>query len=762
MLISQEVNMRNRTLINKLFNGEAPNTDEERRQQNLKTNVNFLEATRIGSNATNQVNNAFFKGDRYFTVTCDKGPVHKRAQYSTAITMALNKELKRSRAYRSARESAHAQVVLHGPGPLVWKNRRSPIPDCVGVEDVVVPSGTLTSMVNLDRWGVYRELTWSDLNRMTSGPSTDKGWNMPYVKALLVNLFSHGVEPVYQGNRWLFPEKVYEDVKEGAAWSGSSSLAKAMVWEFFMRDEKTEKWSRKVCLDWGTIDTEKVKAAAHVRKFSDFLYERDDYADDWEEIIHWYIGNCSNVAPYRYYSTRSIGYLLYGVCQIQNKLRNRLTDHMFQTLLTLFRNVADDNREKLGMVDLQNFGVMPDGLSMVPANERHVVDWNLILMGINQGRQLMAESAQAFVPDLMMDTSREMTATETLVRQNTSVSLTSAVMNQLAEQAKTEYREISRRFCIKGNSDPMVKRFRESVEKQGVPSDVLDCEAWDIVVEQTVGGGNKAVELTVTQALMQEIFPLADPEGQRLLARRRYLALTDNPEEAMLVFPDAPKPPSDDVQYAQQAYAVLMLGVPFAKKEGINHVAYAAMLMQMMTITLQQVAAAVEQPQGLAIAADKVVGLFNVASHVQEEINIIGRVENQQEKAKLMFKALVEMTTQLTNLAKQLMAEGEAQTQQGGISPETQQKLQEKMLLAQTDAQIKMQGAAQKQEQKQISWSEENERRNATTAADIQRKQTMTAVEAQNSIAMTQTEIVATDLKTAADIARPKPAPTSK
>ena len=227
MLLAQQSNMRNRALINKLFNGEAPASDEERVQQNLKTNVNWLEAPRIASNATNQLNNAFEKGDRYFSVSLDKGPIQKRAVWSSYITTCINKELKRSAIYRTNREAARAQVVLHGPGPLVWGNKRSPIPKCFGVEDMILPSGTITSFENLDRFGIYQELTWDELRRMTKGANVDKGWNMGYVKALLVTLYDESIRPTYQGNRWMFPEKIYEDMKEGAAFSVSSAMAMA-------------------------------------------------------------------------------------------------------------------------------------------------------------------------------------------------------------------------------------------------------------------------------------------------------------------------------------------------------------------------------------------------------------------------------------------------------------------------------------------------------------------------------------------------------
>lgn len=733
MLQSQSTIMRNRTLIQKLFNGEAPNTDEECRAQNLKNNCNFLEATRIASNASNQINNSFFKGDKYFSVRLDKGPIRMRQQWSTEITNCINKELKKSRLYKSARESAHAQVVLHGPGPVVWRNRRTPIPSTAGVDDVLVPSGTLASMENLDYLSIYREMTWHQIFEATEGKAVDPGWNKPYVKALKNTLYRTGLRPVYQGSRWMFPEKMAEDAKEGAV-SSSSALPKVLAWDFFYRNEDTGKWNRKMILDWDSMvatDDSKFKEHDEVVRNNDFLYEKDDYAEDWSELIHWYVGNCSNVAPYRYYSIRSIGYLLYGVCNIQNKLRNRQLDHLFQSLLTWFRNVSDDHREKLGMIDLQNFGVLPDGLSMVDAKERHTVDWNLMAMSLNQNRQLMAESSSSFLPDLQNQFSgKEMTATETLVRQNTSITLTSAVLNQLAEQSEYEYREICRRFCIKGNPDPMVKRFREKIQKYGIPTDMLDIDAWEVLPEQTVGGGNKASELTVTQALMQEFFPMADPEGQRIIGRRRYLALTDNPDEAMAVIPDAPKIP-DEVQHAQIGFSVLMEGVPYMVQEGVNHLAYTGALLAITNIVFEQTKGIIQNPSGIGIAADKLAGLFNIANHLGEQIQVIAKDERRKEQAKALAKALAELIAGLQEMAKQLMALEEEQSQSGGINPETMAKIQERMMLAQSQAEIEKSKAALKQSHKDEGFAADQQRKNAQTVAEIERKRALTVTDVQ-------------------------------
>src|SRR5262245_39970101 len=116
------------------MNGDAPYSPEQQRDENIYTNVNFLEGTRICYNATTQLDNTFEKGARYFSVRLDKGPERLRPYRNDIVTKSINKQLKRSREYRSARQSARAQVVLHGCGPLMWRDSRTPIPTEAGIE----------------------------------------------------------------------------------------------------------------------------------------------------------------------------------------------------------------------------------------------------------------------------------------------------------------------------------------------------------------------------------------------------------------------------------------------------------------------------------------------------------------------------------------------------------------------------------------------------------------------------------------------------
>lgn len=636
----------------------------------------------------------------------------------------------------------------------MWRSRKTPVSFSKGVEDVLVPAGTHADMSDLDYLSVYNEWTWAQLYEMTQGPAVDPGWNKPYIEKLLTSLHKQPLQPLYQGNRWLFPEKIAEDVKENAsAWSGSA-LARLLVWDFYFRDGKTGRWNRRVLLDYNNLSPEGLRSDfSPERQAPDFLYTKDGYADDWSQMIHWFTGNCSNVAPFRYYSIRSVGYLLYGVCLYQNRLRCKLADHVEQQLLNIFRNVSEDDRERLENWILHNMGVLPDGVSFLGANDRHTADWGLIEGALNQNRQLMAESATSFLPDIAVEGDKPaMTATESLIRNQASVTLTSAVLNQLYEQSEPFYREILRRFFADKNDDPMVKRVRERLREDGVPDELLNIEFWDVVPNRVMGGGNKAVELTTARSLFEIAPRLAqvNPDALRLTSKDLVLALTDDAQKADLLVPDDPNTvDNSSAVAAASAFGTLMEGVPYPSPKGLNQVQYIGTLMQLMAEAMKPLEAMVSQPQMISAAAEKIAGLVNTGAHVQEHIQLLAMDETFKQEAAEAQRTLQQLMLELKGYGERLSeAEQAAAQQQGGLSPEAQGKIIEMQTLAQAKAQImqqqaaiKQQAMATKEQRRDIDFAAEQERKTASTAAEIQRK----AVQ-------TQADIEAQDLKTRADL----------
>lgn len=734
---------QNRAKVNRMFNGDPPYTDAERKLNRLNTNFNWLEGTRIAANSRYQIYNAFFTPGDFFDIKVDDAPAHKRDLWSRCMTQYINKALRKNRRFRSSLEQAHAQVVLHGPGPILWRKKGSPVPETLGVDDVLVPAGTLADMSNLDYLSIYREWTWGQLHEMTQGDAVDPGWNKDYVTALLKSLYKQPLQPLYQGNRWLFPEKISEDLKENAAMFGSSSLGKVLAWDFYFRDEDSGKWNRRILLDYNNIMPEGLRNEFSVEnKRPEFLFEKDDYADDWTEIIHWFTGNCSNVAPFRYYSIRSIGYLLYGVCLVQNTIRCRLADHVLQNLLTWFRNVSEDDRERLEDIQLQHLGIFPDGLSVVGANERYSADWNLIMGSMQQNRQLMAESATSFLPDIAVEGEKPaMTATESLIRNNASVTLTSAVLNQLYNQAEPFYREICRRICLKDKRDPLTKKILEEMKEDEIPESILDADSWDIIPNRVMGGGNKAVELTTARALF-EIKGTLGPQGAVEATRKYVLALTNNADELDSLVPETPQI-SDSRLLAQMAFGTLMDGGAIDQRGTLNEAEYIGTLIEAMAQAMTPLEALQSQPQASSLMADKIAGLVNVGQHIEQHIQILAGDPSEQERVRDAQRLINQLMGQLGAYGQRLAEMEQAQQPQGGLDAETAAKVQSMQIIAQAKAQIATQNATIKQQHKDMGFQSEQQRKDAATVADIRRKD-----------ALTQADVTAKDLTTRAELIR--------
>src|SRR5256885_3727428 len=158
---------KNRALINDLFNGLPPYSEEERQSSGHKINVNFLEGTRIAHDARAQFYSAFLKPGNYFTCRTDGGTIHKRAKYNSVITKEINRVLKDSLPYFECFRSKFALDVLHGIGPAAFRDTDRWCPQPIGIEDVLIPANTLLTMENVPFFAIYRSYTAPELIKLT-------------------------------------------------------------------------------------------------------------------------------------------------------------------------------------------------------------------------------------------------------------------------------------------------------------------------------------------------------------------------------------------------------------------------------------------------------------------------------------------------------------------------------------------------------------------------------------------------------------------
>lgn len=690
MLEADSLRSQNRVRINQLCNGDPPYTQQEAEDNRINTNVNFLEMPKVVADARRQFENALLKTKNYFTIRGDYGPKHKRAAWSRMVTNRINRCMKRSLNYTETQREVFATLVLHGVAPKMWTDRSDWKPTFVGIDDFLVPSVTRVKLDNLDHFAVFRSYTPGELYKATHGPTVDKGWKVSHVEKLIATTRE---EPSTQSNwpNWSFPEKLTEDFKENSGFWVSDAVPTIDTWDFYYLNDDN-KWELRRIIDTVTQPGQSYASSKGINELADdFLFVPDGrtYADDLSELVHIQFADGAAVAPFRYHAVRSLGFLLYAVCQLQNRLRCRFNDAVFESMNWYFRNVATEDQEKLQMIQLNNMGVIPDGLTFVTPQERHTINEGLLAAAFTQNRQLIAENSASYVQDAdTIGKVGEETATAVMARVNTAAALVNGMLARAYSYQDFEYTEISRRFCLKHNPDKDVKKVRELLEKDGVPDEFFDVDSWEITSDRVMGGGNKALEMAIAQQLLA-LYPRLDPEPQRITLRNYVTAVADDPPLADELVPENPVRVSDAVHDANLSMGTLMQGIPVAIKTGMNHQEYIETLLTL----LGQMVQAVVQSGGMT-TPDKVQGFATVAQHIQQHIAIMQQDKSEKSKIKNYTDMLGRIMNEVKAMAQRIQEAAQQQQQQGGgISPEVMAKIQGMMLIDKAKAQVQLQKA---------------------------------------------------------------------
>lgn len=710
---------QNRAMINDLFNGFPPYTAEEQVQNRIATNVNFLEAPKMAHDAIRQFVNGFINPDPVFNVEVDYGPVWKRREWGEIITKEIAKILKKSVNWFELRRSAFASNVLHGIAPSVWNNPYDWCPDVIGVEDVLIPSETLLTMKNLPMYAVYRQYTAMQLLKLTSVGTPDPGWNMPLVQKAIA--WADEEARNLMGNSWpefWSPEKMQERIKSDGALYASDSVPTIDCYDlYFWSDEgKKSGWKRRIVLDaWGnpgpgmggaggTPTKPERQGLSKVSK-NEFLYSSGDriYAKSLGNMVHWQFGDASVVAPFRYHSVRSLGFLLYSVCQLQNRLRCKFNDAVFESMLQYFRVSNPQDAERLTQVDLIDKGVIPDGLNFVQPGERWKIDQGLAERAMMMNRQSMADNSASFTQDFDfgLEAKRNETATRTNAKQNATAALVGAMLSQAYKYEDFRYMEMCRRFCIRNSKDPEVRQFRVNALDRGVPQEALDYARWEVKPVKIIGSGNRELQIAIAEAMMR-IRPLLDPSSQKMVDRMYISAYTEDYAITNDLVPEI-KAPSPSVEKGAYASSALLQGLILPIPEGINRTEYLDSLMANMAAKVHQI----EQSGGMA-TAEEIQGFMNMAKHISGNIALLAQDKDMEAKVKEYGDDLGQLMNMVKAYSQRLEEQQKQAAQAGqGQDPKTAAQVQAILIKANADAEVRKQSNAQRTAQRQLQFEQQ-------------------------------------------------------
>ena len=715
----------NRALVNQLFDGWAPYTADEVRDNDINANFNDLTSTRKAHDARGQMYQAILKPGNYFRATCDLGPRHSRQQNCEIVTRNMNRVMKKNLGYYELQRSKIAQSILHGIGTAAWPNGDSWRPKAVSIEDVLIPSGEASElpMENLPLFAIHKSLTGPELIKLTRGPNRDKGWNMEMVEECLKWIDQETKSLL--GNNWPLawsPEKQVERLKEGGAYWGDS-VPMIEVYDFYFWDEWTENggtrsgWKRRMILDvWGTPSSaggnismaRKVGSLYERSKDKEqFLYDGGDrvVAGSKNELVSFQFADLSAVAPFRYHTVRGLGFLLHDVCHIQNRLTCKITESTFETLTMLMRVKSQEDIQRALKANLFNRGFVDETVQFIPQAERWQVNTGLVEFGSGWNERLINESSSTHSQNTDMSKGVEKGQLQIMAELNATTAMLSAGLLQYYQYQVFEYREILRRFFNRKADcqDVEVKKFQADCLRDGVPEVMLDnYEAWEVEPERVLGAGNKTLEMAISQQLLAMI-KMYDPDSQRKILRDVTSAVTDDPARAKILVPDEPRV-SDTVHDTELVFNALMAGNPITPKSGLNNVEAASTTIKMMNGKVQQIM----RSGGVGTAAD-VNGLALAAGYAAHFIKEMEEDKGTEKVGKKLNEELTKLGKAIKGMMqKQQQAAQQAQQQNGngGLKPEDAAKIQATIITAKTKAQLASQSHAERTAQRQISFEQ--------------------------------------------------------
>lgn len=712
MLLADYPRALNRARINELFNGWPPYSEEEVLDNNIGTNVNFLESSKIAHDARRQFSTAFCSPDPLFTIELDYGPQWKRQKWANIIQKEMNKLIKGSLPYLELRGSTFASLVLHGVGPVMWEDDYHWCPEDLGIEDVLVPSNTFRSMKNLPFFVVQRQYTVPQLQRLTRGKNVDRAWNLPLVKQCIE--WADKEAQVLMGSNWSdvwSPEKQVERMKGDGGWYASDAVPTIDVFDFYFHDEKkgSSGWKRKMILNaWGNPGAGGATAQAlteATRKFEmgkgDFLYDSGDriYADAMGKVMHFNFADCSSVAPFRYHAVRSLGFLLYGVCHLQNRTRCKFNDAVFESLLQYFRVANPADMDRLMKINLVDKGVLEDGVQFVKPEERWKIDDAIVMQAMQLNRQTMSDNSASFTQDFDFDSAKggQETATRTMAKVNNTTALVGAMLGQAYNYQTFQYQEIARRFCIKDSRDLDVGKFRVRCFKKGVPPAALNIDAWNVQPVRVIGAGNKMMASAVADKLMA-IAPRLDPTAQREIDKLYIAANSDDYSLADRLVPEQPVV-SDTVHDTEIVFGSLMQGSRVTPKPGLHPQEVVETMLKQITLKVQ----GIMQSGGVGTPQD-VQGLMLAAQYTDAFIKMLSQDPTQKARVAAYGKQLGKVMNEVKGMQQRQQEAAKQASQQGQEDPATAAKVKATIITAQTKAGIATSTHAQRTAQKQIQF----------------------------------------------------------
>jgi hypothetical protein len=744
----------NRSLVNIMFNGNQIISDDDAAKNNQQVRSNFGEAPRLGAHARRQYESAFIKSNHHFRVKIELAPKEFRMSWETQITSLINKPLKKSLKFLEHYRAKAASVISHGPGPAMWTNEDDWCPEYVALPNLRIPSDTKVDMDAMPWFARKVKLTMGELAEKVYSKFAEPFWNKAIVAKILDKLKETNTDTATHDWSESAEENLELLNQNGGYWQ-SDKAPTVELWYFYYRDHST---NGKVKKNFWNLRIVADKSLVSGLDEDSFIYDRKNkpIAENLGQLLHVQYGDLNMAPPFYYNDVLALGHLLYEPCFWSNQIRCRLIQHLFEQMCTLLRIDTLAGKEAAKAIILYDKGIIPEGVSIVPANERHQINMPMVESVQAQLKQLMAEATTEFTQQLDNGTQKEMTATQYMGQ----INMVNAMLNNILTVAFIRetflYWEIARRFCRPKSNNADVQKFQKQCKKFGIPEKWLDIDLWDIEPEIPIGAGNPNMALAAVNALFQNRMAFG-PNAQQKILHLYATVVTNDARMGLELAPlDQPQGMSQSQQDAVAAFPTLMMGLPVAWTEQASIIEQVETLLGLLAGTIKMAQEGSQSGFGLPDAKD-IFGMHTVEQHITKMIQFMAQDQQRQELAKNASQQLGKLSNEIRGIEQQFTQQRQAQQkqqqeqQQIGQQQESDAKTasivgqgQAKVQIMRETAAAKIQTHAEqtgvKNQIKMAQHQSEQERKNAALMGEEQRKNAMTAGEITRQEIMAEAE----------------------
>ena len=447
----RRVRSENRSQVDRSANGTPPLTEEEAGAAGVKVNFNALEQAELHCQARHQYLSGFYHTQRFFSVQftddCDV-PKNKKAPWESFITRKINRTMRKSREYFNLHDNRFTSVVSHGIGPCAWFDKTKWLPTYIPISSLYVATDTKIDFTNLEWFGIRWPYAEGELANRVFGPNSVRGWKKEAICAILKEYHTENTADTSDYDWESNPEKMWELVKQNMGYYCSDAVPTIPIIHFYFKDKAG--WKMRALPDVqvkGDYDREFLYDTSTDEKGQPIKgVEEPVEASELDRILHCQFGDLSNTAPALYHSVRSLGFLLLEPCYWSNLMLCRLIQHTFEQFNVWLRATDAGGKGRAQMVNLFDKAFIPDGISIVPKEQRHQIDAELVEMVMARMKQLMGEKSAQYTQQADTGTQKEQTAFETMTKMQQVAAMMAALLIRALIYEGFLYEEICRRF----------------------------------------------------------------------------------------------------------------------------------------------------------------------------------------------------------------------------------------------------------------------------------------------------------------------------